>query len=91
VAFERASDGSDPVRGAGGTHHVEQRIRHTTLVAAGTFACPHCDAPIPPHMPVKPVSLVICPYCLRSGRARDFLSLESPSRAAHVEVRIVLR
>jgi hypothetical protein len=91
VAFQRGSDGADPVRGAGGPHHVEQRIRHTTLVATGTFACPHCDAPIPPHVPIRPVALMICPYCLRSGRARDFLSLDAPSRPARVEVRIVPR
>ena len=91
MAFQRGSDGADPVRGAGGPHHVEERIRHTTLVATGTFACPHCDAPIPPHLPVRPVELVVCPYCLRSGRARDFLSLDAPSRPARVEVRIVQR
>jgi hypothetical protein len=91
VAFQRGSDGADPVRGGSGPHHVEQRIRRTTLVATGTFACPHCDAPIPPHGPLSPASLLICPFCLRSGRAREFLSLAAPSRPARVEVRIVPR
>jgi len=91
VAFQRGSEGADPVRGAGGPHHVDRRLGRGTLVATGTFACPHCDAPIPPHVPLSPASLLVCPFCLGSGRARDFLSLAAPSRPARVEVRIVQR
>ena len=91
MAFERTGEGSGPLRRGTDTHHEEHRVSRSGIVAAGTFACPHCDAPIPPHVPIKPVALMICPYCLRSGRARDFLSLESPSRAAHVEVRVIQR
>ena len=72
--------------------------KHTVLialivlvVAAGTFACPDCDAPVPLHVPVSPAGLLICPYCLRSGRAREFLSLAAPTRPARVQVRIVPR
>jgi hypothetical protein len=73
------------------THHEEYRVSRSSLVAAGTLACPHCDAPVPPHVPVTPATLLICPFCLRSGRGRDFLSLSAPSRPARVHVRVVPR
>ena len=80
-----------PLRRGTDTHHQEHRIAHTGVVASGTFACPHCDAPVPPHVPVSPATLLICPFCLQSGRGRDFLSLETPSRPARVHVRVVPR
>ena len=49
------------------------------------------DAPVPPHVPVSPATLLICPFCLQSGRGRDFLSLAAPTRPARVHVRVVPR
>jgi hypothetical protein len=91
MAFERAGEGVDPVRPGDGTHHEEHRVARSTVVAAGTLACPDCDAPVPLHVPVRPAALLICPYCLRSGHAREFLSLAVPTRPARVRVRVVER
>jgi hypothetical protein len=92
MAFERTGEGFDPVsHSGGGTHHEEYRVGRSTVVAAGTLACPDCDAPVPLHVPVRPVTLIICPYCLRSGHAREFLSLAVPSRPARVQVTVVPR
>ena len=47
MAFQR--DGSDPVRGERiGRLDGEHRLGHSTLLASGTLACPHCDAPVSP-------------------------------------------
>jgi hypothetical protein len=91
MAFERTGEGVDPVRPGGGTHREEHRVGRSTVVAAGTFACPDCDAPVPLHVPVRPATRLICPYCLRSGHAREFLSLAAPSRPARVQVTVVPR
>ena len=61
-------------------------------MAAGTFACPHCDAPVSPGgRPLRPMEPVACPYCGHAGAVRDFLSLATPTRPAHVEVRVRAR
>jgi hypothetical protein len=91
MAFERTGEGFDPVSQGGGTHHEEYRVGRSTVVAAGTLACPDCDAPVPLHVPVRPATLLICPYCLRSGHAREFLSLAAPTRPARVVVTVVPR
>lgn len=58
-------------------------------MAAGTFACPACDAPVSPGgRPLRPMEPVACPYCGHAGAVRDFLSLATPTRPAHVEVRV---
>ncbi len=71
-------------------HHVEIRPNQRVLeMATGTFACPACDAPVLPGGPMSPADAVSCPGCGFGGFVRDFLSLASPTRPAHVVVRIV--
>ena len=70
--------------------HQELRPARSTLVAAGTLACPRCDAPVAPgDTPLRPLDAVACPYCAHGAPARDFLSLAMPSRPARVAVRLV--
>jgi hypothetical protein len=92
VAFQRSDPRSvEPVSGVSGG--VQEHIRTETrrVLAHGTLACPECDAPVAPSGPVTPASHMACPYCFHHGAARDFLSLESPTRPAHVELRVVPR
>jgi DNA-directed RNA polymerase subunit RPC12/RpoP len=72
-----------------GISHEELRPGHSGLVAVGTLACPHCDAPVNPgDRPLALKDEVACPYCDHAGVVRDFLSLATPTRPARVEVRI---
>jgi uncharacterized paraquat-inducible protein A len=88
MAFQRSGEGSDPVRGER-IGHTEHRIAHSTVLAAGTFACPECDAPVSPGArPLRPKERVACPYCGHAGAVRDFLSLAAPTRPAYVEVHV---
>jgi hypothetical protein len=91
MAFQR--DGSDPIRGERiGRLDREHRLGHSTLLAAGTLACPNCDAPVSPGPhPLAPRDFVACPYCAHAGAVRDFLSLAAPARPAYVEVRLRAR
>ncbi len=93
MSFQRGVDGSDPVRGERiGRLDGEHRLGHSTLLSAGTFACPDCDAPVAPGpRALVPRERVSCPYCGHKGRVRDFLSLATPTRPAHVEVRLRAR
>jgi hypothetical protein len=89
MAFHRGADGSDPVRGERiGRLHEEHRLR-TRVLATGTLACPRCDAPVSPgpHALAPPDPLA-CPFCGHAGAVRDFLSLETPTRPAYVEIRL---
>ena len=88
MAFQR--DGSDPIRGERiGRLDGEHRLAHSTLLATGTLACPHCDLPVAPGpQPLAPRDAVACGYCGHAGAVRDFLSLATPTRPAHVEVRV---
>jgi hypothetical protein len=87
VSLHRGIDGRDPVR-PDPIFHEERRLRSRRL-ATGTLACPVCDAPVAPAGTMAPADPVGCPYCHHVARVRDFLSLEHPSRPAHVEVRVV--
>jgi hypothetical protein len=92
MALQRGIDGSDPIRGdriaaTGGTEELRPSTRRAH-VATGTMACPECDAPVAPAGRVRPADAIGCPYCGRSGAVRDFLTLEIPSRPAHVVVRV---
>lgn len=70
----------------------EQRRARTNLLAVGTIACPHCDAPVAlPAQPLTPVDVLGCPYCEHVAPVREFLSLEAPSRPTRVAVRVVER
>ena len=58
-------------------------------MATGTLACPRCDAPVSPGTrALSPAEPIACPFCGEDGHVRDFLSLSTPTRPAHVEIRI---
>jgi uncharacterized paraquat-inducible protein A len=70
----------------------EQRRARTNLLAVGTIACPHCDAPVAlPRQRLTPLDVLSCPYCDHRAPLRDFLSLDAPSRPTRVAVRVVER
>ena len=93
VALHRGIDGSEPLRPQpverlAGAREIRPDQR-SWVMARGTFACPACDAPVAPSGPMSPADPVACPYCDHPGTVRDFLSFETPTRAAHVELRVV--
>ena len=71
--------------------HEERRRARSSHVASGTLACPSCDAPTALARAMSPAEAIACPYCDHAGAVRDFLSLASPTRPAHVNVRIATR
>jgi hypothetical protein len=97
VSFGRGIDGPDSAGGEGlhgrATPAREElrRTTRSTRVAAGTLACPECDAPIALAAPVAPAAPLACPFCAHAGAVRDFLSLAPPTRPARVVVRLVAR
>jgi hypothetical protein len=44
-----------------------------------------------PGASLMPAEWIACPYCRHAGAAREFLSLEEPTRPARVAVRVVTR
>jgi hypothetical protein len=74
-------------------HYLEKRDdARSQVVALGTLACPECDAPVAPGpKPLLPAEPLSCPVCAHGGAVRDFLSLRSPTRPAHVRVTIGAR
>lgn len=70
------------------TAEIRFERRRSDVVAAGTFACPSCDAPVAPEGRMRLTDDVACPFCRHAGPARDFLSLATPTRPAHVVVRV---
>lgn len=90
MAFQRGIDGSEPIRPEGLAAGQEEirRVDRSGHLGDGTFACPHCDAPVAPAGVMRPSDAVSCPYCGEGGRVRDFLTLGAPSRPAHVVVRV---
>ena len=67
------------------------RVEGWSHLAAGTIACPSCDAPVlPRHGGMTPAESLTCGYCLHSGVVRDFLSLDEPTRPTRVAVRVRL-
>lgn len=81
-------DGSDRIGGLSGPDEI-RRVTRTSTLAVGTLACPSCDAPVSPTGRMTPSAALECPFCGRIGRVRDFLTLGSPTRAAHVVIRVV--
>ena len=72
--------------------YVEERRTRSGRVAAGTLACPLCDAPVGVGSGgVAPASVIGCPFCGHAAAAREFLSLAAPTRPARVVVRAILR
>ena len=95
MSFQRGIDGSEPLRpdpvGAAAETHEHRRRVTPGRLGTGTLACPRCDAPVALPPGAVPVGAPLgCPYCGRTGRVRDFLTLEAPSRPARVEVRVRL-
>jgi hypothetical protein len=88
MAFERYSDGAEPIRGERIGRLHEERQQRTQVMAVGTLACPRCDVPVSPTRPLSPAEPLLCPYCAFDGAVRDFLSLGTPARPAVVEIRI---
>ena len=77
----------DPLPVDSGPREYRYQARSTQL-AVGTLACPRCDAPVAPGRPVSPSDPIACPFCAHAGAVREFLSLEPPTRAARVVVRV---
>jgi hypothetical protein len=92
VGFEREIDNGDPFRdrAVAPLREIRRDVRPGRL-AAGTLACPECDAPVALAGPLSPAAPLACPYCAHGAPLRDFLSLAAPTRPAHVEVRIAVR
>jgi hypothetical protein len=67
----------------------ERRSVRAGRLAAGTLACPACDAPVAPHRALTPSEPLVCPLCDHGGMVREFLSLAVPARPARVVVRVV--
>jgi hypothetical protein len=95
VSLSRGIGDPDPV-GSGepaarqGSVREERRVAGSGVLAVGTLACPHCDAPVAlPTQPLTPVDVLGCPFCDHTAPLRDFLSLGVPSRPTRVEVRVV--
>ena len=94
MSFQRGIDGSEPLRPEPITRYAgpqEERRVTRGVLGVGTLACPSCDAPVAPDGPLTPSDPLACPFCLRAGAVREFLSLSGPPRPARVEVRIVDR
>ncbi len=83
-------DGSERIGGLSGPDEI-RRVSRTSTLAVGTLACPSCDAPVSPDGRMTPASEIACPFCGTAGAVRDFLTLGSPSRPAHVVIRVVAR
>lgn len=94
MALYRGIDDSDsarvgPVGGAGAVEE-ERRLTQASRLAAGTLACPGCDAPVAlTQTPLTPPEPLACSFCGHVAAVRDFLILGEPSRQTHVEVRVV--
>ncbi len=73
------------------TAEVRYERKRSGIVAAGTLACPDCDAPTAPDGALAITAQLTCPFCARTGPVRDFLSLATPTRPAHVVVRVSSR
>ena len=91
MSFERSFDGGDPGRPEPVAGEHELRIARTRTLGVGTLACPQCDAPVALAGPVAPHDRLLCPYCRHVAYARDFLSLEPPTRPARVVIRVTER
>ena len=89
MAFHRRIDEPEPANRPAGSY--EERRARSTRVAAGTLACPECDAPVALAGAVTPAAALDCPFCRHAGAAREFLSLGEPTRPQRVVVRVTGR
>jgi hypothetical protein len=81
--------GEDPIDERAGGIHEERRTVRTWRVATGTLACPACDAPVAPEMPLAPAEEIACPFCEHGAPVREFLTLGEPTRPTRVAVRVI--
>ena len=96
MSLHRGFDASEPPRPQSAGHlagtHEERRARRFSRLAAGTLACPDCDAPVAlGGRRMTPAAPLECPFCGHLAPVRNFLSLELPTRPARVVVRVVAR
>jgi hypothetical protein len=94
VEFDRGIGGAGPFHqgpvGRLAGVHEDRKLRRSARLGTGTLACPRCDVPVALAAGrASPAEPLACPFCGHAGAVREFLSLESPSRPAHVEVRVV--
>ena len=89
-AFQQPWEQDQPDR----THSSEpyvpyKRIRPATQrLGQGALACPVCEVPVLLAGPVPFASHLVCPFCLESNPARQFVRLEKFDTSANfVEVR----
>ncbi len=85
--------GSGPGQEAGAAKEwvQERRAVRAERLCDATLACPHCDAPVGIAPGAHPLTAaLVCPFCDHSAPARDFLSLEPPTRPTRVVVRVSL-
>jgi hypothetical protein len=79
--------GTEP--GAVAGHEELRRSVRSTQLAAGTLACPRCDAPVAiGERVLTPEDGLTCPYCNHGAPLREFLSLVPPTRPTRVIVRV---
>lgn len=64
----------------------ERRSERSSTVAHGSLACPRCDAPVSTGGRLRPADPMTCPLCPHAGVVREFLSLDRPTRPAHVRI-----
>ena len=91
MAFFRWTEGADPVSSDANWRQEEIRRAVGTRMAGGTLACPSCDAPVFTTGRTVIGAPLACPYCEHAGLVRDFLSLHTPTRHAHVDVHVRMR
>ena len=81
----------DPLARATETQVEERRATRAGHVCSGTLACPRCDAPVAAgERGLRLTDELCCPFCAHRDPARAFLSLDTPTRPAHVVVRVSL-
>jgi hypothetical protein len=74
--------GSEPVLPYKRIRRATQRLGH------GALACPVCEVPVLLGGPVAFTSNLVCPFCLESRPARQFVRLDKfDTRSNVVEVR----
>jgi len=93
VSLFRRIEPSEFERGGRAQPAVEEKRKATrsSVLGTGTLACHRCDAPIDSgSSPLTLAEPLVCPFCAARGPVRDFLSLATPTRPAHVVVRVAL-
>ena len=93
MGLGRDTDGDEPLRPQPierlTERHELRRAHAARQVAAGTLACPSCDAPA--AIVAGPMALrdeLVCGFCSHHGLVRDFVALGRPTRPTRVVVRI---